>query len=149
MVDDQPTPAQALADELIAMVQAAQVGGTRGDTAGLIMFGAYVHGFRRFSAIRRLAGDGDGAEAIILARSLVSMLARAAYVDGPVDRAERKLRWQRYQVTNLRDRIRQIEDLAESGFEIDSDTRELHADLAELEQQGSLSCRTTMTSCKL
>jgi len=52
-------------------------------------------------------------------------------------------------VTNLRDRIRQIEDLAESGFEIDSDTRELHADLAELEQQGSLSCRTTMTSCKL
>jgi hypothetical protein len=136
VTDEERTPAEALADELIAIVQGAQVGGTRGDTAGLIMFGAYLYGFRRFSAIRRLAGDGDGAEAIILTRSLVSMLARAAYVDAPADYAERKLRWQRYQVTNLRDRIRQIQDLADGGFEIDNESDDLRADLEELERQG-------------
>lgn len=136
MVEETRTPAEALADDLIAMVKATPVGGTRGDTGGLTMFGAYLHGFRRFVAIRRLAGAGEGAEAIILTRSLLSILARAAYVDDPTDRDERRRRWERYQVTNLRDRIRQIDDLADAGFEIDSDTTELRAELGELEGKG-------------
>jgi hypothetical protein len=134
---DARTEAEVLADEIIATAQAAapSIGGTRGDTAGLIMHGAYVKGFRRFAAIRMLAGRHDGAEAIILTRTLLSMVARAAYVDAPDDTATRKARWEQFQVTNLRDRLKMIADLADTGFDVDTDTTDLQADLDELENR--------------
>lgn len=132
------TPVEALADEIAELVQAAapSLGGGHGDTAGLIMHSAFIKGFRRFAAIRQLAGRGDGAEAIILTRTLLSMVARAAYVDAPDDTAERKRRWERFQLTNTRDRLKMIADLKETGFEEHTDVSELQADVDELEQRG-------------
>jgi hypothetical protein len=67
---DDRTPAEKIADEIIELVRAKQVGGHTGDLSDLIMLGAYRYGFRRFVAIRKLAGDKQGAEAMILMRSL-------------------------------------------------------------------------------
>jgi hypothetical protein len=83
------TPAEVLADRIIALVveRAPTLGGTRGDTAGQVMFGAFVSGFRRFAAIRQLVARDEGTEAFILARSLLSIVARAAYVDSPEEKS--------------------------------------------------------------
>jgi hypothetical protein len=86
------------------------------------MFGAFVYGFRRFVAIRQLAGRDEGAEALILARSLLSIVARAVYVDAPEDLAERRMRYEQYLVKDLRDRLKMVEDLLATGFDVE-DTR--------------------------
>ena len=39
---DRRSSVEALADEIIAMVEAAKVGGTHGDTSALAMYGAYI-----------------------------------------------------------------------------------------------------------
>jgi hypothetical protein len=48
----------------------------------------------------------EGAEALILARSLLSILARAAYVDAPEDLEERRSRYEQYYVKDLNDRLK-------------------------------------------
>jgi hypothetical protein len=48
-----------------------------------------------FDSPRRLAQDGYGDEAIVLARSLLSLVARAMWVSQPEDPAERQRRWDR------------------------------------------------------
>jgi hypothetical protein len=132
------TPAEALADQIIALVvdRAPSLGDKRGDAAGQVMFGAFVYGFRRFVAIRQLAGRDEGAEALILARSLLSILARAAYVDEPDDLDERRRRYEQYYVKDLNDRLKTVTDLIDTGFDVE-DTREaLRADLAPVEERG-------------
>lgn len=124
------TPEQ-VADAILEMVRATSVGGARGDTAGLVMYGAYLRGFRRFKWIRQLAADGAGDEAVILTRSLVSLTARAAYVDQPADVAERFSRWQRYYKRHLQDRLGALEDLLAGGFDADADPQEIRDELAE------------------
>lgn len=127
---------EVLADEIIAVVEATEVGATRGDTSALAMYGAYVYGLRRFAAIRILAGIGDGHEAMILTRSLLSLVARAAYVDAPSDAAERKVRFERSEMTRLDELSKTAAALKSVGFEIDDDTAEVERELASLKHQG-------------
>jgi len=133
---DRRSSVEALADEIIAMVEAAKVGGTHGDTSALAMYGAYIFGFRRFAAIRLLAGRGDGHEAMILTRSLLSLVARAAYVDAPLDAAERRLRFDRSEMTRLDELLKTAAALESVGFEVDDDTAAIEKHLASLTQQG-------------
>jgi len=102
------TPAEVLADQIIGLVveRAPALGGTRGDAAGQVMFGAFVYGFRRFVAIRRLVARDEGTEAFILARSLLSIVARAAYVDSPQETEERHSRYERFHLTHLHERLK-------------------------------------------
>jgi hypothetical protein len=132
------TPAEALADQIIALVveRAPSLGGKQGDAAGQVMFGAFVYGFRRFVAIRQLAGRDEGSEALILARSLLSLLARAAYVDAPEDLDERRRRYEQYYVKDLNDRLKTVADLIETGFDVEDTRQALRADLAPLEERG-------------
>jgi hypothetical protein len=118
--DDRRTPAEALADKIIELVHARanSLGGKRGDAAGQVMHGAFVYGFRRFVAIRHLAGRREGAEALILARSLISIVAGATYVDGPEDLEERRRRYEQYRVSDVRERLKMVTDLLETGFDI-------------------------------
>jgi Family of unknown function (DUF5677) len=100
------------------------------------MHGAYLHGFRRLVAIRTLAGTDAGTEAIILARSLLSITARAAYVDAPSEKVERRERWDRFYLRHLRDRLQTINDLREAGFDIDDDTSTIDEEIERLELEG-------------
>jgi hypothetical protein len=127
-----PTQAEVLADQIIGLVlaKAPSLGGKRGDAAGQVMFGAFVYGFRRFVAIRQLAGRDEGAEALILARSLLSIVARAVYVDAPEDLAERRMRYEQYLVKDLRDRLKMVEDLLATGFDVEDTRPGLSADPA-------------------
>jgi hypothetical protein len=136
VTSDERTAVVKVADEVIALVRATPVGGGRGDTGGLIMVGAYAHGFRRLRAIRLLAGVGAGAEAMILARSLLSMLARAAYVDAPSDNEERRRRFLRYQANDLHEAIRARDRLEAAGFDVEYEEGELEEALAEIGDVG-------------
>lgn len=127
-----------VADRMIEMVRETSVGGERGDTAQLVLYGAYLRGFRRFVAIRQLAGDGFGDEAIVLARSLLSMVARALWVSVPEDPSERELRWNRYYKRHLKDRLDIIEGFRITGLELDVDVGEIEAELRELEDVPNL-----------
>ncbi len=102
---DARTPAE-LADQLIALVRGVDVGGVRADTAAAVMFSAYKTANRRLAAIVSLARDGYGTEAMILVRSLLSLLARAAYVDLPTDVAAREARYARSHALRARHRDR-------------------------------------------
>lgn len=118
---DELLTAEEVADRIIEMVRATTVGATRGDTAGLVMHGAYLRAFRRFARIREIAGAGAGEEAVILTRSLLSLVARAVWVDLPADKVERRTRWERYAKHHLVDRIKTLEGMQAVGFEIDQD----------------------------
>jgi hypothetical protein len=133
-----------LADSIIDLVRATSVGGHRGDTSGLVMFGAYVYGFRRLLAIRLLAREGAGPEAIILARSLLSITARAAYVDAPSDKAERKRRFMQYQANAFREQIRNIKRLIEAGFDVEADLAEFEQVIAEMGDVGGFPDDTSL-----
>jgi Family of unknown function (DUF5677) len=87
--------------------------------------GAYRAAFRRFVRIRQIASDGAGEEATILARSLLSIVARAAWVDRPDDPEERRSRFERYAKRQLTDRINSMEGLRAIGVaDIDDDVIE-------------------------
>jgi hypothetical protein len=128
-----PGGVEQVADEVIALVRDHQdLGGKRSDTAGLVMYGAYIRAFRRFTRIRQLAGDGAGEEAVILARSLLSIVARSAWVDIPDDVEERRRRFGRYKKRQLQDEVNEAEGLATVGVGIDIDIDDLRADLEQL-----------------
>ena len=110
------------------------LGGKRGDAAGQVMHGAFVYGFRRLVAIRRLAGRDEGTEALILARSLLSIVARAAYVDESDEPDERRRRYEQYYVKDLNERLKMVTDLIDTGFDVQDTRQELRADLEPLEQ---------------
>jgi hypothetical protein len=129
------TETQRVADEIIALVRALDdFGGGRGDAAGLVMHGAFVRAFRRFVTIRQLAGAGAGEEAVMLARSLLSILARSFWVDAPTDPSERRRRFDSYKKRQLQDELAEAEGLAAIGLEmeVEADVGELRAQLAEL-----------------
>ena len=126
-----------VADRIIKMVRGTSISGDRGDSAKLVMLSAYIHGYRRFRALRELARNNAGAEAVILVRSLLSLLARAAWVDEPRDPADRRRRFDRYHLRELRDAVETIDGLRRAGFAIVEETTELEAELAELRQQGT------------
>ena len=131
---DHRTPAEQVADHIIALVQETQAGGLRGDSASQMMVGAYVQGFRRFTAIRMLAGQKSGPEALILARTLLSMTARATYVDAPSDEAERKRRFFQFRAKELNEAIKNRNRLTAAGFDVGATT--LEAELAEIPDVG-------------
>lgn len=110
-----------VADQIIELVRATPIGGTRGDSAALVMHGAYLRAFRRFERIRQIAATGAGEEAVILARSLLSLVARAVWVDLPDDKAERRARWERYAKHHLSERIKTLEGMKALGFNVDEE----------------------------
>jgi hypothetical protein len=130
------TGVQTLADEIMELVRSTSVGGHRGDAAGLVMFAAYLHGFRRLAAIRLLAAAARGPEALILARSLLSLVARAAYVDAPVDASERERRFLQYRVHDLNEEARTFDALARAGFDVSDDRAGREAELADIGDVG-------------
>lgn len=83
------------------------------------MLGAYITGFRRFVAIRDLAASGAGKEAMILVRSLLSLVARASWVNEPSDVAERRQRFRSFDRRRLEDEIRISDEQREAGMPID------------------------------
>jgi hypothetical protein len=116
----------AAADELVALVRGVEsVGGSRGDSSGLVMFGAYRAGFRRFLAIRNLAHDGWAEEAEILTRSLVSILGRAAWIDSPSQKEDRRERFRRLLRRQYEDDLHELELEIATGVEIDRENLEL------------------------
>jgi hypothetical protein len=106
-----------VAERLIALViSGLPVGGTRGDTAGLVMHGAYLRALRRFDVIKQVAAMGAGEEAMILARSLLSIVARAVWVDIPDDPVERRHRYEAFAKQHLTETIRTLEGLTAVGL---------------------------------
>jgi hypothetical protein len=57
---------------------------------------------------------------MILTRSLLSVVARAEYVDHPTDTAERARFWQ-YRARDVRDRIAHLQGLQELRFPVEVD----------------------------
>jgi uncharacterized protein DUF5677 len=123
--------ALAVADELIDLVRGVgELGGFRGDTSALVMFGAFRRGFRRLLRIRELAAAGAGAEAAILTRSLLSILVRSAYVDEPDDSPTRHERFDRYRKRQRQDSLETSKLLQAAGFEVgEAELAELPTDL--------------------
>jgi hypothetical protein len=113
--------AVAFADKLIALTESVSPGGRRGDMCSLVMFAAYLHGLRRFRAIRNLAADGAGAEAAILTRSLLSVLARAIYVDEPTDAEVRHERWVQFARTDAKAAHDLACGLRDAGFPVEAE----------------------------
>ena len=116
-----------LADRVIALVEATDVGGTQGDRSSLVMFSAYLHGLRRMRCIRDVANAGAGPEAVILTRSLLSILARAGYVDAPTDKAERSRRYEQFARSDLLQTIKEMKGLDIDAAEIASVESQLSA----------------------
>lgn len=123
---------------MIDLVRETEISGVRGDSAAMIMYSAYAYAFRRLVVIRDVAATGAGAETMVLARSLLSLVARAAYVDDPTDLEERRRRFFQYRVRDLRQRLQLIEELAAAEFDVSDyeDPAELEAQLAEIGDVG-------------
>jgi hypothetical protein len=126
-------PEIKLVDEVLNLVRSTDVGGQRGDMAGVAMFGTYLQAYRRMSSIRFLAERGAGAEASILARSLLGMITRAIWVDHPSDPAERRSRFERWLKREIQDEIREAEGRAELGEDVSDDLEALREQLAPLQ----------------
>lgn len=138
---------ERLADDVLASVRTADVGGQRGDTSGLLMLAAYVQGFRRLAAIRRLAGERAGAEAMILTRTLLSMAARAAYADAPTEPSERRRRFLSQKAKELREELRALKRLRELSVAVeryDERVAECVADLSKIGDVGAYPDDTTL-----
>lgn len=122
-----------VADAIIDLVRGnPPPGDIRGDTGEAVMYGAYVRAFRRFVRIRDLARDGAGEEAMILARSLLSMVARAIWIDLPHDRAERRARFEQWRKRELGDELKEARGLTAAGFPVEIDFADYEATLARL-----------------
>jgi hypothetical protein len=122
------------ADAMIALIRGIpEYGGGRGDTSGLVVFGAFRRGFRRFVQIRELANAGAGPEAAILARTLLSLVARAMYVDAPDDPAVRKERWDRLLKRQRQDELAGFDLLKAANFDVTGNDDEIAAVQAELD----------------
>jgi hypothetical protein len=110
-----------------------------GDSAARVMFGAYLHAFRRFSAICLLVAAEAGEGAMILVRSLLSITARAAYVDQPEDSDERLRRYRQYKKRHFSDMLDRVEGDSAIGMGNDeTKIAEVQAQIAELEDVSML-----------
>jgi hypothetical protein len=139
-VADEELRVEHIAERVVAMVLESSVGGKETDRAGLVMGGAYFHAFRRFTAIRILVAAGAGEGAMILARSLLSIAARAGYVDQHEDPEERERRYRQYKKRLYSDALETLEGGAALGI-VDADRpdiAETRAHLAELEDSSML-----------
>jgi hypothetical protein len=132
--DEQPNLSEIeVADEILALVRGRSIGGVRGDTSGMAILGTHLQATRRLSHIRDLAFYGAGAEAFILTRSLLSMVARVLWVDKPGDPAERRDRFHRWWKQNVQEDIREQESLQKLGVDVDTELVELREELGQLE----------------
>jgi hypothetical protein len=125
------SPAHSTAKEISELVRRTLLDGGRGDTARLTLTGAYLRAWRRFTNLERVAALGAGEESVILARSLLSLVARSLWVAMPAGPGIREERWKRYAKAYLLDRIKTIEEMKAAGFEVDEDV--LKAEHAQLE----------------
>jgi len=124
----------AAADAIIKLVRAnLPPGNFRGDTGEAVMYGTYTRAFRRFVRIRDLAQDGAGEEALILARSLLSMVARTIWVDLPSEKTERLARFNQWKKRELEDELKEMRGLEAVGAPIDFDFGDHEAQLLELD----------------
>jgi hypothetical protein len=124
---------------MTSAVLETSVGVKDGDSAARVMFGAYLHAFRRFSAICLLVAAEAGEDAMILVRSLLSIAARAAYVDQPEDPEERLRRYRQYKKRHFTDMLERFEGASANGIEIDeSKVAEVQAQLDELKDDSML-----------
>lgn len=122
------------ADELIDRVLAVRHPQQRGDTAARVMFGAYIKGFRRFVSIRELAARGAGEDAYVLLRSLLSLVARAAWVNWPTSISERRARFEGFQLHGYQEELRVAKEWEKAGMDVDlSDRDEIAAAAQALE----------------
>jgi len=122
------------ADAIIVLVRGdLPAGDFRGDTGEAVMYGTYTRAFRRFVRIRDLARDGAGEEALILARSLLSMVARAIWVDLPSDKTERVSRFNQWKRRELEDELKEMRGLEAVGAPIEFDFADHEAQLLELD----------------
>lgn len=122
------------ADAIIGLVRSnLPPGNFRGDTGEAVMYGTYTRAFRRFVRIRDLARDGAGEEALILARSLLSMVARSIWVDLPSDKTERVSRFNQWKRRALEDELKEMRGLEAVGAPIEFDFADQEAKLRELD----------------
>jgi hypothetical protein len=130
----------AAADEVIALVRGVgDHGGGRGDRALLVLHGAYIKGFRRFVSIRELAARGAGEDAYILLRSLLTLVARAIWVNEPGDAEASRTRFLRYRLRDVDDGIHMIEQGHTAGLgddETAANLANLRKERTELQKQG-------------
>jgi hypothetical protein len=115
MVD---VPLFPLAAKIVEIVRSTEVESRRGDSAGEVMWGAYLRAYRRFLAITQLAREGAGDEVMILTRSLLNLAARAAWVDVPTDPQVRHARWRTFAKHFHEQQIHSLEGLAAAGIEV-------------------------------
>ncbi|HEX5173655.1 MAG TPA: DUF5677 domain-containing protein [Gaiellaceae bacterium] len=141
----------AAADAIIDLVRNNLPPGLgRGDTGEAIMYGTYPRALRRFIHIRDLAREGAGDEAMILARSLLSMVARAIWIDVPPDAGERRTRFERWKKRELEDELKEAHGLEAAGFPVEIDYDDYEATLAKLEGVAAMpNDRDLLASLKL
>jgi hypothetical protein len=137
-VSNRPTDAVECADRIIELVRSTRIPSLHGDSATQTMHAAYVQGFRRFVAIRDLASTGAGAEAMILSRSLLSMVARAQYIDGSEEAGERQRRYWQHRRRDLGDRIAALREFEELGLDVQGLIEEHKAELERIRWVGNL-----------
>jgi Family of unknown function (DUF5677) len=95
---------------------------------------AYGRAYRCLRSIRELAYRGDGDDAMILTRSLLSVVARSLYLVEPQpEEADRKNRLASWRFAYAKEAIRTFDDLAATGFVEPDEERERLTRIAELE----------------
>ena len=128
--------AEEVADQMLLIVETEVSSITASpdlDLAGVLMFGAFRRAYSRFIYIRKLVREGAGEEAIILARSLVSLLARSGWVNTSEMPAEREIRYRRFAKTYLKERLAFLLALDEAGMQTNpEEISRVRADLDSL-----------------
>jgi Family of unknown function (DUF5677) len=132
-----PTPGLAsICAAVDAMLEAVEAAATDPkepvvrDVSDALLGAAYGRAYRCVRSIRELAGRGEADDALILTRSLLSLVGRSLYIVEPEDEAERSRRFDRARRTWAEDALKTIDDLRAMGFEPDAD-RERIAGIAE------------------
>lgn len=103
------------------------------DLTDAFLGAAYGRAHRCMRSIRELAGRGEADDALILTRSLLTIVARSLYIVEPDDPKERERRLASWRLSWGEQALRILDDLSAAGFE-PIDDRERIAGIVETER---------------
>jgi hypothetical protein len=102
------------------------------DMNDALLGAAYGRAYRCMRSIREIAGRGETQDAMILTRSLLSIVARSLYIVEPNDAEDRERRQASSRLTWAREAGRTLDDLSATGF-APADDRARIARIVEIE----------------
>jgi Family of unknown function (DUF5677) len=106
------------------------------DVNDALLGAAYGRAYRCMRSIRELAARGEADDAAIIARALVSLVARSLYLVAPDDATERRARFERALLTWADAMLRASDDLEAAGFEHDGDRDRVARIVATAKRRG-------------